>query len=460
MIKLASFNLSWRPGLSKKAEGLASNNIKRLVIKFSIPAILALLIQSFYNIIDTVYVGHAIGSLGIAAMTIVYPIQLLMLAIANLAAIGGGALISISLGKKDYNHANKIAGNVLISVVVAGIILTILSLIYIDPIITFFGASPRVFPFVKNYMSVAFSCTIITLLLQAIFPLLRAEGKLKIIMVTTILSVVLNIILAPIFLFQFKWGMWGVSIATQTSKLLILVIIIFYYLTGKTIIQTKLKHFIPDFKLITKSVLLGMSSFIRTGGSALTNILIIYIAGKYGGPEGIAAFGLAFRIIIFLFMPILGFIQASQPIIGFNLGANRKHNIKKTLNFTMTVSICLSLVFLFFVVVFINDIVILFGNNPMIIRDTPKYLIGLTIALPLIAFQAIISGYLQAVGKIVASNIVTVLRQFLFFIPLMLILSYYFKMNGLTASYFVSNLITFTILFIWMEREKRVFLSK
>ena len=115
---------------------------------------------------------------------------------------------------------------------------------------------------------------------------------------------------------------------------------------------------------------------------------------------------------------------------------------------------------LFFVVVFINDIVILFGNNPMIIRDTPKYLIGLTIALPLIAFQAIISGYLQAVGKIVASNIVTVLRQFLFFIPLMLILSYYFKMNGLTASYFVSNLITFTILFIWMEREKRVFLSK
>ena len=445
--------------MSQEIKQLSSNNIKTLVLRFSIPAILSLLIQSFYNIIDTVYIGHGIGELGIAAMTIVYPIQLLMLATANLAAIGGGALISISLGKEDFNQANKIAGNVIISLITASIILTIVSLIYIEPIIIFFGAGPRVFPFVKNYMIMAFSCMIVTLLLQGIYPLLRAEGKLKVIMITTIISVALNIILAPIFLFQFKLGMWGVSIATQTSKLLVLVIIIFYYLTGKTTIQTKLEHYIPDLMLIFKSMLLGMSSFLRTGGAALTNILIIYLAGKYSGPEGIAAFGLAFRILIFLFMPILGFIQGSQPIIGYNLGARRKYNIKKTLNFTMTVSVCLSVVFFVLVVIFAKDIVLLFGNNPMIIRDTPKYLIGLTAATPIIAFQAIISGYLQAVGKIIASNVVTILRQFIFLIPTMLILSYYFKMNGLTASYLVSNLITFIILFIWMQRERRVFLS-
>ncbi len=446
--------------MSPQIEELSGNNIKTLVLKFSIPAILSLLIQSFYNIIDTVYVGHGIGSLGIAAMTIVYPIQLLMLAIAILIAVGGGALISISLGKRDFEQANKIAGNVIITIFTIGLFLTVFSLIYIEPIIIFFGASPRMFPLVKNYMIVAFSCMNVTLLLQGIFPLLRAEGKLKIIMVTTIISVVLNIILAPIFLFQFEMGMWGVSVATQSSKLIALIIVIFYYITGKTVIQTKLKHFIPDFKLILKSVLLGMSSFLRAGGAALTNILINYIAGKYGGPEGIAAFGLAYRIIIFLFMPILGFIQGSQPIIGFNLGAGRKYNIKKTLNFTMTVSVCLSILFLLLVIIFVHDIVQLFGNNPMIISDTPKYLIWLTAALPLIAYQAIISGYLQAVGKILASNVVTVLRQFLFFIPLMLILSYFYKMNGLTASYFVSNFITFAILFIWIKKEKKDFLSK
>ena len=429
------------------------------MLKFSIPAILALLIQTFYNIIDTVYIGHGIGELGIAAMTIVYPIQLMTLAVTSLLSIGGGALVSISLGKEDIENANKIAGNVIISIVVIGLISTILCLFYIDSIILFLGASSSVFPLVKSYLIVEFSCIIVTMLLQGLYPLLRAEGKLKVIMVTTIISVLLNIILAPIFLFQLELGMWGISIATQMSKFFVLVILVFYYLFGKAIIRVKFRHYLPDLMLITKSMLLGLSSFLRTGGAALINLLVIYIAEKYSGAGGVAAFGLAYRIIVFLFMPILGLIQGSQPIIGYNFGAKRKHNIRKTLNFTMTLSFCLTGLFFVLVAVFAKDIVLLFGDNPMIIKDTPKYLIWLMAAMPLIAFQAIVSGYLQAVGKILASNLVSILRQFVFLIPLMLILSYYFKMNGLTASYIISNLITFGILFVWMQRERRVFLK-
>jgi len=446
--------------LSTKVKELSSNNIKTLVLKYSFPAIMALLIQSLYNIIDTIYVGHAIGGLGIAAMTIVYPIQLLMLAIANLIAIGGGALISISLGQQDLERANKIAGNVITTVVAVSIILTIFSLIYIEPILIVFGASPKIYPLAKQYVVVAFFCMIITMLVQAVYPLLRAEGKLKIIMVTTFISVAANIMLAPIFLFYLNLGMWGVSVATQSSKLIILIIVVMYYLKGKTTLQLKLKHYIPDFKLIFTAILLGLSSFLRAAGASFINIIINYLAFKYGGPEGIAAFGLAYRIIIFLFMPFLGLIQGSQPIIGYNLGANRKNNIKKTLNFTMSLSLCLAFVFLLFVIIFVHDIVQVFGNNPTIIRDTPKYLIGLTLALPFIAYQAIISGYLQAVGKILASNVVTILRQFLFYIPIMLILSYFYQMNGLTASYAISNITTFIILFIWFQKEKKTFLSK
>jgi len=441
--------------MTSKIEELNSNNIKGLVLKYSIPAIFALLIQSLYNIIDTIYVGHGIGGLGIAAMTIVYPIQLIMLAVTNLIAIGGGALISISLGKKEFENANKLAGNVIITLLVIGILMTVLCLMYLEPILIVFGAGPTIYPLAREYMVIAFAATIVTLLLQGFLPLLRAEGKLKIVMITTIISVILNIILAPIFLFYFNWGMWGVSTATQISKFVVLIIIILYYFKGKTTIELKLKHYIPDFKLIFKAALLGLSSFLRAGGASFTSLVINYLALKYAGPEGLAAFGLAYRISIFLFMPMFGLIQGSQPIIGYNFGANRKQNIKKTLDFTLHISLSMAILFLILIILFAKEITMIFGNNPTIIRDCPKYLIWLTIPLPIIAYQLIISGYLQAVGKILASNMIAILRQYVCFVPLMLLFSYMFQMNGLLYSYPISNAITFILLFIWMQREKK-----
>ena len=441
--------------MEKKVNDLSSNNIKSLVLRYSFPAILALLIQSLYNIIDTIYVGHGIGGLGIAAMTIVYPIQLIMLALTNLFAIGGGALISIQMGEENLEKANKIAGNVVLSLFITGSIMTVFCLIYLKPILFAFGASHEVYPLTRDYMVIAFACTNITFLAQGFFPLLRAEGKLKVVMFTTVLSVIINIILAPLFLFYFNFGMWGVSIATQISKLFILIYIVWYYYKGKTVIQFKARCFIPELKIIINSALLGLSSFLRAGGAAITNFIINYIALKYGGSEGLAAFGLAYRISIFLFMPIMGLIQGTQPIIGYNYGADRRHNIKKTLDFSMLISIILTFIFIVLIVVFAKEITLIFGKDPIIIKNTPGYLIWLTLPLPVIAYQFIISGYFQSVGKVFESNMATILRQYICFIPLMLILSYFYHMTGLTASYLISNIISFIVLFLWMQKEKK-----
>ena len=438
---------------------LDSEHVSRMLIKFSVPAILALMIQSLYNLIDTIYVGHGVGSVGIAALTIFFPLQILVVSIANLISIGGGALLSISLGKRNLKYANKIAGNVLLTIICSGVILTVVCLIYIKPILTVFGSTEAMYPYVRDYAVVAFSGITFTLLLQGLYNLLRAEGKLKLIMKTTIASVLLNVVLNPLFLFTFDMGMAGVSIATVISQIVVLIVISVYYLRDKAIIKIRLRYFVPDFKIIYKSCLLGTSSMLRMGGSAALNVLINKIAGHYGGIDGIASFGLAYRLIIFMFMPILGFIQGAQPLFGFNYGAGKIYRMKKILNCSFVITISISCIMFVLVLLFSEMIMPIFTNNLNIILDTPKYLKWLTLALPLIAYQAIISGYLQAVGRVLASNVVTVIRQFIFFPPAIIVLSYFYQMKGLSASYIVSNLITFIILYIWMRKEIRENLS-
>ena len=439
---------------------LDSNHVNRLLIKFSIPAILALMIQSLYNLVDTIYVGHGVGSLGIAALTLFFPVQMIIVSIANLIAIGGGALVSIALGKNDNEKANKISGNVILSVIVVGIVLSIICLLFIEPILGFFGTTEETYAYVKDYAEIVFIGMPISLLLQGLYALLRSEGRLKLIMRTTIASVTLNVFLNPLFLFVFDMGMKGVSIATLLSQFIVLTVIILYYVKDKTTIKIHYKYFIPDFKIIYKSCLLGTSSLLRMSGSSIINVMINHLAGKYGGAEGIASFGLAYRLIIFMFMPIMGLMQGSQPIIGFNYGAGKQHRIKKVLNSSIFLSIIISLVMLLMVILFGKQIIYIFSDNPQILEDTPKYLMGLTIALPLMAYQAIISGYLQAVGRVLASNVVTILRMFIFFTPIMLILSFLYDMEGLTASYFVSNVFSFLIILIWMRKEVRENLSE
>ncbi len=434
---------------------LDNDNVGRMLVKFSIPAIMSLVIQALYNLVDTIYIGHGVGSIGIAALTIYFPIQLIMVSISDLISLGGATLLSISFGKKKLKYANKIVGNVVLTIVFSGIILTVVCLIYIEPILKVFGSTELMYPYVKDYAVVAFSGITFTLLLQGLYNLLRAEGKSKIIMHTTIASVSLNVVLNPIFLFVFDMGMAGVSIATVLSQIVVLIVILFYYLSNRTVVKFRLRYFAPDFSIIYKSCMFGTSSMFRSGGGAMLNVLINKIAGYYGGVEGIASFGIAYRLILFMFMPILGFIQGGQPLLGFNYGAGKTYRIRKILKDSFLITITISCIMYVFVLLFSKTIMPIFSNDITVIEDAARYLRLLTMALPLIAYQAIISGYLQSVGRVFASNVVTIVRQFIFLTPLMTILSYFYDMNGLASSYMLSNIISFIILHVWMRKEVR-----
>jgi putative MATE family efflux protein len=438
---------------------IENDNVKLLVLKFAVPAVFALLIQSIYNVIDTIYVGHCLGGYGISAMTVVFPMALLMQSISNLLSIGGGALISMELGAKRNRKADAIAGNVISGTILIGIIITILGFAYMKPILTFFGATPSIYEFTKQYMLIAFGGMIFSLLLLALYSILRAVGKVKIVMYTTFVSVILNIVLAPLFLFVFKWGMYGVSLATLLAQVIVLIYVVIYFLQQKTVLRIIKEDFILRYNIIRQSVLIGSSSFIRMSGATFITIITNHLAFIYGGPLAIGAIGIAYRVLTVLFMPVVGFVQGNQPIIGYCFGSGNRKRILEILRFSILVNVIMMFVFIVICHFYVNQIVGIFGNNPYIIQKTPYFMNIILLGMPLLAYQALISGYLQSVGRYIASNIVSILRQYVFFLPCLFILPIYFKIDGLLYAFPLSTILPFLIIVIWMRYDKKKFLA-
>ncbi|MCP4176880.1 MAG: MATE family efflux transporter [bacterium] len=437
---------------------IENENVKLLVVKFAVPAVFALLIQSIYNVIDTIYVGHSLGGYGISAMTVVFPMVLLMQSMSNLLSIGGGALISMELGAKRNRKADLIAGNVISGTIIMGIIVTILGFIYIKPILIFFGATPSIYEFTRQYMLIAFGGMVFSFLLLAFYSILRAVGKVKIVMYTTFVSVILNIVLAPLFLFVFKWGMYGVSLATLLAQVVVLVYVVIYFLKQKTVLRIIKTDFLIKYNIIRQSVLIGSSSFLRMSGAAFITVITNHLAFIYGGPLAIGAIGIAYRVLTVLFMPVIGFVQGNQPIIGYCFGAKNKKRIREVLRFTIIVNVIMMFVFIVICHFYVHQIVYIFGNNPFIIKNTPYFMNIILLGMPLLAYQAIISGYLQAVGRYIASNVVSMLRQYVFFLPCLYILPMFFKIDGLLYAFPLSTILPFFIILIWMRFDTKKFL--
>lgn len=441
-------------------DSIENENIKYLVIKFSVPAIFALLIQSAYNVIDTIYIGHGIGGYGISAMTVVFPIIMLMQSISNLLSIGGGAMISMELGAGRVDRANHIAGNMISGTIVIGIAVTLIGYIFMEPILLFFGATPSIYRFTENYMCIAFGGITFSFLLLALYSILRAVGKVKVVMYTTIVSVILNIILAPLFLFVLDWGMYGIGVATLLAQLIVLIYLVYYFFAGKTGIGITRKHMsLLNYNILKRSALIGSASFIRMSGACFITIITNHLAFIYGGPLAIGAIGISYRVLTVLFMPVIGFVQGSQPIIGYCFGAEYKNKIKEVLGFVLLLNVALMSIFILVCHVYSHQIVSIFGSNPYIIDNTPFYMNVMLLGMPLLAYMAIVSGYLQSVGRYIASNIVSVLRQYIFLLPCLFLLPVYLNADGLVIAFPVSAVIPFVAIFIWMKIDMKRFLS-
>ncbi len=408
--------------MNKREEMLANDKIISILFKLALPATVAMLVNALYNIVDTIFIGRGIGTLGIAGIAIQLPIQMIILSCALLIGIGSGSMLSRSLGKRDLEKVNYIACNSFLCISIIGISFSTLGYIFTTSIVKFFGATENIFPYARDYARIMFIGSLYFPFCVSTNSLIRSEGNSKDAMISMIIGFILNVILDYIFIFIFNMGIKGAAIATILSKLGSFIYILIYLNSNKTSIIIKTKYFIPQKNIIKEILSIGFSAFaVQLSGSIVT-IILNHCLGYYGGDLAIAIYGIVYKITLFLLMPLHGIIQGMQPIVGYNYGCNNLSRVKETLKLTITFTILSTIVGMLVIQIFPYQIIGMFNRDTCLLSQGILTLRIIIIMTPFIGIQMTGLGLFQALGKALTSFILSILRQVLIFIPLVLIL--------------------------------------
>ena len=414
--------------VSEKQSPFATEPIGKLIVKFAVPSVIALLVNSLYNIVDQIFIGNGVGYLGNGATNIVFPITIIALALAMMIGNGGAAFLSLKLGEGNVDSAKKGIGNAVTMVTVVSIILAAVFLIFINPILTLFGATDTLRPYALEYGWIIGIGLPFMMISGAINSMIRADGSPKYAMFSMVIGAILNVILDAIFIFPLQMGVQGAAIATVIGQIASFVVSVVYMPRFKTIRLNKFA-FRPNPKVCGNIIVFGLSSFITqfaiTIVMALTNNLLAQYGAQsiYGPDIPLTATGIVMKVNQIMISILLGIATGSQPIIGFNYGAKNFHRVKKALEISLIASEIISvLAFLLFQFAPMS-VISLFGSEDGLYNEFAVKAFRIFLMLcPLTGFQTVIAVYLQAVGKPVMSALLSLARQIIFFIPAALLL--------------------------------------
>lgn len=442
--------------INERSDMLANENIKKLIYRMSTPAIVGLLVQAFYNLVDTIFVGRGLGadsSLGIAGISVAFPVQMLMMGISMGLGIGGASIISRALGMGDHKKAEKALGNMVILVIISSVIFTILGLVFIDPVLKVFGASESILPFAREYTKYILMGTIFFAFSAALSNTIRAEGHAKFAMSIMLISSIVNIILDPLFIFEFNMGIMGAAVATVISQIVGCVLVLHYYTSNISLIPFRLAYMVPDLALSWETVSIGMSEFIFNSVESLVFILLNQSLLVYGGDMAIAVFGIIIKVFMLTLMPIIGIKHGIQPIFGFNYGAGNLERVRETVSISnyIVFGMCiLSVIIVFFIP---EQIFRVFSTDAGLIDvGVPAIKISF-LMMPFIGTQVVAMALLQSLGKSKGSLMITLSRQIFFLPPLVFILPLYMGLTGIWVSFPISDFLGFVVAVILMKKE-------
>ena len=413
---------------SEKQSPFATEPIGRLIVKFAVPSVIALLVNSLYNIVDQIFIGNGVGYLGNGATNIVFPITIIALAIAMMIGNGGAAFLSLKLGEGKVDSAQKGIGNAVTMVTVASIVLAGVFLLFIDPILTLFGATETLRPYALDYGVIIGVGLPFMMISGAINSMIRADGSPKYAMFSMVIGAILNVILDAVFIFPLQMGVQGAAIATVIGQIASFVVSVAYMPRFKAIRLNK-SAFYPNAKVCGNILVFGLSSFITqfaiTIVMALTNNLLAQYGAQsvYGSDIPLTATGIVMKVNQIMISILLGIATGAQPIIGFNYGAKNFHRVKKALEISLIASEVISvLAFLLFQFAPMS-VISLFGSEDGLYNEFAVKAFRIFLMLcPFTGFQTVIAVYLQAVGKPVMSALLSLARQIIFFIPAALLL--------------------------------------
>lgn len=447
--------------ISEKQSPFASEPIGRLILKFAVPSVIALLVNSLYNIVDQIFIGWGIGYLGNGATNVVFPITIVALALSMMIGNGGAAYLSLKLGEGETKAAQKGVGNAVTLVTIVSIVLTVIFLVFIDPILTVFGATDALRSYALDYGFIIGIGLPFMMISAAINSMIRADGSPKYAMFSMVIGAIINVIFDPVFIFIFHMGVKGAALATIIGQIASFIVSVVYMPRFKTV-RPDLPAFCLNVKTCGNIVTFGLSSFITqfaiTIVMALTNnLLAIYgAASVYGSEIPLTATGIVMKVNQIMISILLGIATGAQPIIGFNYGARNFKRVKKALEIALIVSEIVSvLAFLIFQFAPMS-VVSLFGSEEGLYNEFAVKAFRIFLMLcPFTGFQTVAAVYLQAVGKPIKSAVLSLARQIIFFVPAALILPLFLGVEGVLWTGPVADGLAFILSLALLIYERR-----
>ncbi|MGB9793081.1 MAG: MATE family efflux transporter [Thermacetogeniaceae bacterium] len=379
---------------------LGEEKVLMLLLKFSIPAIVAMLVNALYNVIDRIFVGNRVGPLGIAGITIGFPMMLIMMAVGMLIGIGGNSLVSIRLGEGRRDEAELILGNAVVLMIITAVAETAIGLIFLSPLLRLFGASAEVLPYSHDYMEIILAGAIFQSLSFGMNNFIRGEGNPRVAMLTMLIGVAVNSVLCYVFIYILGMGIKGSALATVIAWGISAAWVLHYFLFGQSTLKIRTKNLRLEKKVVGRILALGSAPFALQMAACLVNTVMNKSLGYYGGDLAISGMGIVMSVLNLVMMPVIGINQGAQPIIGYNYGAKKYERVREALKLAIagaTAIVCLGFVM---VQVFPEQIISLFsGKDPGLLKMGVYFLRSFLIFLPLVGFQVVSSRVFPGCGQ-------------------------------------------------------------
>ena len=436
---------------------LGTERVGKLLKKYALPAIIAMTATSLYNMVDSIFIGQGCGPMAISGLALTFPLMNLSSAFGTLVGVGGATLISVLLGQKNYDMAKKVLSNVFLLNVIIGVVFSGLSLIFLDPILRFFGASDATIPYAKAYMIPILLGNIITHLYFGLNSIIRVSGHPQKAMYATILTVTLNTILDPLFIFVFKMGIQGAAIATILSQAVALVWVLRIICDKREFLHLDWKRLRINWGIARKSISIGMAPFLMNVASCFVVIFINNQLKAHGGDLAIGAYGIINRLIFIFVMMVMGFNQGMQPIAGYNYGAKQYDRTLAVLRLTMLCACCVTTLCFIAGVFFPRTAISLFTHDAELTDIAARGFTIAVICFPVVGRQMVISNFFQSLGLARRAILLSLSRQLLFLIPFLAILPRFFDTDGVWMSMPASDFLAIILAEVLLANLKKKF---
>ena len=421
---------------------LGTERISKLLTQYAIPAIIAMTASSLYNMADSIFIGHGVGPLAISGLALTFPLMNLAAAFGSLVGVGASTLVSVKLGQKDYEGANKVLGNVLVLNVVLGLAFTLVFMLLLDPILYFFGASENTISYARDYMNVILIGNVITHMYLGLNAVLRSSGFPKLAMYATLASVVINCVLNPLFIFGFGWGIKGSAWATVISQVISLTGQLIHFSRPKELLHFKKGIYRLKSEIVKGILYIGMSPFLMNLCACLIVILINRGLKEHGGDMAIGAYGIVNRVVFLFIMIIMGFNQGMQPIAGYNFGAREMKRVKKIFRLTLESSCVIMLFGTVICLLASGQLMGLFTTTPETIAAGSRALKIISAGFLVSAVSVTTSGAMEGLGKGTQSLVISLFRYVVVIMPTAYLLSHFMGPDGVWNAFWITEVFT------------------